>query len=150
MKNLISFLSILAVLFFTSCTKEEVPQNGRTIESVGAFWSTIDVLKAEGEAAERSTVLQIAVSNVFVQANSGVLETTFSSNYDLTGIELEPIQYLDFEDANGNTVLLTFEVVSHVAGNGVLEADFSIGSNNLSGLTLKEVQDIIIIDDFIE
>lgn len=150
MKNLISFLSLAACLFFVSCAKEEVPQPTRTAQSIGAVWSTIDVPMAEGEAAERSTVLQIAVSNVFVQANSGVLETTFSSNYDLTGIELEPIQYLHFQDSNENTVILTFEVNSYLAGNGSLEADFAIGGNNLAGLTLKEVQDIIIVDELIE
>ena len=74
------------------------------------------------------------------------MDVYFTASYDFTEAELEPTQYLKFEDAAGNQSTLVFQTESFVGSNGALDATFLVGSNSLTGLTLTEAQEIIIED----
>lgn len=148
MKNFTSFLTIVAILFFASCDKEDSQSAVDAATKFGATWNAIEIPGFHGGATTRSTVLQINVSKVMVQQSSGDLLTDLSSEYDLTGVRLEDDQYLRFEDANGNESVLTLTTNSYLGSNGALTASFAIGGNDLTGLTLKTEQ-FIIIDELI-
>lgn len=135
MNNLMSFIALTTLLFFASCTKEAL----QTPEP-----NTID------QVAERSTTIELPVARVSSSEESGEYIVDFTSDYDFTEEVLEPTQYLDFTDANGNLSTLTFEVNSFSGSNGSLNAVFAIGANSLTGLSLAEVQEIIIDDVIIE
>lgn len=149
MKILISLFTIAAFLFFASCSKDASLSTEDAATRMGATWNTIELSDSSSGATTRSTVLQITVSKVLVQQISATLVTDLSSNYDLTGVILEDTQYLRFEDASGNESLLTFTVNNYLGDNGTLDVNFAIGGNDLTGLTLKTTQDIIIEDDLV-
>lgn len=139
MRNLISFFAfpivIGTILFFASCTKDAL---------------TIPETNAGGTIAERSTTIQLPVERVGSVEASGEYIVDFASSDDFTNVILEPTQYLKYEDASGNISTLTFSVNSFTGSIGALNAVFAIGSNDLSGLTLTEVQEIIIEDNIIQ
>ncbi len=135
MNNLMSIIALTTLLFFASCTKEAL----HTPET-----NTI------GAIAERSTTIQLPVARVSSSEESGEYTVDFTGSYDFTDSVLEPTQYLNFDDGNGNISTLTFSVISFTGSNGALNAVFAIGSNDLTGLSLTEMQEIVIEDQIIE
>ena len=135
MFNKISFFLLVSVLFFASCTKEAIDLTENQIETT---------------VGERSTTIEITVGKVSATEDSGELTVDFTGDFDFTDEVLEVTQYLNFEDASGNPSTLTFQVNSFTGSNGALQAVFAIGGNNLAGLSLTEVQEIIIEDFHIE
>jgi len=123
---------LCTALFFASCSKEtiEIPTQ-----------PTI-----EGTVGERSTTVEIEVSEVSSSDNGTELFADFSANFDFTEAVLEPVQYFNFVDGSGNTSTLSFDVNSFAGSNGSLNVELAIGSNNLNGLSLTAIQDIIIED----
>ncbi len=159
MKNLFSVFVFALIVLSTSCTKEsliipqnEVFQNIETHDDFSVFKtrtiSSGETIETEEPLAAAIT-LQIQVEEVTSSQTSGELLVDFTSNHDFSEDVLEDIQYLDFEDGNGNVSTLTFSVNSYTGGIGTLDVAFAIGSNNLSGLTLKTEQEIIINEEII-
>ena len=130
--TLFSFLFIISILFLTSCSKENISPSSNFIDG-----TTIN---------DRSTIVEIEVAKVTYQVDNGIMDIHFTASFDFTEAVLEPTQYFKFEDASGNLSTLTFQTESFDGSNGVLDATFLVGSNNLTGLTLTEAQDVIIED----
>jgi len=155
MKNLFSFFAFSVILFFASCTKEAIlePQVDNTTQEELLPFPTTENSKAfnssDDGAGIRSTTLQINVNKVSVQQASGELLLILSCNYNLTGVTLENSQSLVFEDASGNESTLSFTVNNALGSNGQLNTNFALDGNDLTGLSLKVGQDIVIIDDLI-
>jgi len=126
---------IFSILFFASCSKEEVKVNSSFIN---------------GTIGERSTVIEIEVSKVSYTIDAGEMEVHFSASHDFSEVVVESTQHLKFEDAGGSQSTLTFQTQSFNGSNGNLDITFLVGSNNLSGLDLTNVQEIIIEDEIIE
>ena len=155
MKNLLSIF-VFAVIFLTSCSKESliVP----TTEDIQTFeeetsWTDVEddsfgdvqaMVVPDMPAA--SITLQIQVARISEAQTSGEYTVDFSANYDFTDVVLENTQYLDFTDANGDPTTLTFNVNDFEGGVDNLSVTFAMGGNNLSGLTLATMQEIIIDD----
>ena len=148
MKNLISFFAIVSLFFFASCSKDatleyqtEVPVSTTTevLASTIAFPNPIE------ESAGRSN--EVAVTTISAFQTSSELSTNFSSSHDFSDSILENIQTLEFTDAGGNTVTMSFSVNSFSGQNGLLQVSFAKGSNDLTGLELKDNQ--VIIEDVI-
>ena len=135
MKNSISFFAILVTLLFASCTKEtiHIPE-------------TNDL----GVITERSIVIEIEVTEITNSRVGDELLIDFQGAFDFSEAVLEPTQHLKFEDVNGNESTLTFQVNSFAGSNGTLDVNFAVGSNNLIGLDLVGVQEIIIEDGDVE
>lgn len=132
MRYKISFLLLVFVFILASCTKETPNITRSNIVS------------------ERSTILQLEVAKVSAVEDSGLLSVDFTTVHDFTDAVLEPTQYLNFEDASGNPSTLIFQVYSFTCSNGALQAVFTVGGNDLAGLSLREAQEIIIEDDSME
>ena len=97
--------------------------------------------------ASLTTTIQLQVVS---DAESGIQYLVdLSSSQDLTRVDVEDDQYLDFTDESGNDVTLALEVDSYTGAQGSLDIDFALGSNDLKDLTLKTTQNIIIQDDVI-
>ncbi len=147
MKNqMFLFLAFAFVLLCTSCNKEEL------LEPQDPAPTTIDYVSDNGDstgASTRNTVIQITVQKTAVVQTTNQLNVTVSSSYDLSDVTLESSQTLTFADANNNETSLSFDVVNFVGAVGSLQANFSIGGNNLTGLELKDSQRIIIEDDLV-
>ena len=135
MKNSISFFAILVTLLFASCTKEtiHIPE-------------TNDL----GVITERSIVIEIEVTEITNSRVGDELLIDFQGAFDFSEAVLEPTQHLKFEDVNGNESTLTFQVNSFAGSNGTLDVNFAVGSNNLIGLDLVGVQEIIIEDSEVQ
>ena len=131
----IVFLLLVSTLFFASCTKESI---------------TLPTEEIEATIKERSTTVEIEVSEISSSDNGTELFLDFSANFDFSEAIVEPIQYLTFSDGAGNTSTLSFSVNSYTGNNGSLQIEFTIGSNNLAGLDLTSIQNVIIDDLHIE
>ena len=110
------------------------------------------MLPAETEILQASLVetSQVEVATVSSSIVGGKLSVNFTSANSFFNIGLVENQVLNFVDGSGNESTLPFAVDGHNYSNGVLNVDFHIGGNNLSGLDLKVVQYIIIHDDVME
>ena len=152
MKNLISLFILAIVLVFTSCGKEDLPQP-RNIDVYTT--ETFDLETDEDQTAIQSNnnlaalITSVEVHTISSTMSGGELLVDFSSTYDFTGVELESSQVLVFTDANGNESNLTFLVNDYNYDNNVLSVDFDLAAHSLSGLTLKNLQYIIISDEII-
>ena len=135
MRNLISFFILSTVFFLTSCSQEAV---------LNPAIDRLDTI------AERSTTLELEVTQVEYEIDNGIISVAFSATYDFTEAILEPTQYLTFDDGSGNISTLTFSVNTTAGTNGTLDADFQVDGNNLAGLHLVEIQEIIIEDLIVE
>lgn len=157
MKNFI-LITIAATLFlFTSCSKEtfELPQ---TAEFPSTEMSSSELSAPNSNsisAMEQGEVISLVDVTIRIQVTgnssseiAGEYLVDFSGNYDFTGAELKEFQTLAFTDGNGNPSSLTFDVNSTVGTNGSLSVVFSMGGNDLTGLTLGAAQEII-IEDFV-
>ena len=135
MKNYFVF-SLFTILFLvTSCSKEPI-----------LIPETNDL----GVITERSIVIEIEVTEITNSRVGDELLIDFQGAFDFSEAVLEPTQHLKFEDVNGNESTLTFQVNSFTGGNGSLNTAFAIGSNNLIGLELVGLQEIIIEEDIIQ
>ena len=135
MRNIFVF-SFFAILFLvTSCTKEPI-----------LIPETNDL----GVVAERSITIEIEVTEITNSRIGGELLIDFQAAYDFSEAVLEPTQYLNFVDGSGNQSTLSFQVNSFTGSNGALDVNFAVGANNLNGLELLGLQEIIIEDDELE
>lgn len=134
MRNLISYFALVIVLFFASCTKEAlvIPQNGQ-IEQIET----------------RSQTITLQISEISSSDDGVEYTINFSSNYDFSDAVLESTQYLNFTDENENTSTLSFQLEQSTAATEGLTVVYLIGSNDLAGLELTGMQEIIIEDDII-
>ncbi len=151
MKNLISLFVLALILVFTSCTKEDlIIEETVSIPSTEASNKTMHPSKLDSESITTSSANsnKVAVSHISSTISGNELIINFSSAYNFFGIDLATTQSLAFTDANGNTVLLHFDVNSYTYNNGVLEVAFGIGGNSMLGMQV-EVAQFIIIDDIL-
>lgn len=123
---------LFALIFLASCSKETIELPTQT---------TI-----EGTVGERSTTVEIEVNEISSSDNGTEMFADFTTNFDFSETVLEPTQYLNFVDGNGNTSTLAFNVNTYTGSNDRLDVKFAIGSNSINGLTLSEIQEIIIED----
>lgn len=131
---LLAFFSCF-IIACSSCSKETIDINLETPERV---------------VSNRNTTLEIEVSEFSHTTDNGNLSVSFNSNFDFSEAVVEPSQVLKFSDGSGNVSALNFDVTSFDGSNGSLSMQFAIGGNNLSGLALLDVQEIIIEDLQIE
>ena len=135
MKNYFVF-SLFTILFLvTSCSKEPI-----------LIPETNDL----GVITERSIVIEIEVTEITNSRVGDEFLIDFQGAFDFSEAVLEPTQHLKFEDVNGNESTLTFQVNSFAGSNGTLDVNFAVGSNNLIGLDLVGVQEIIIEEEDIQ
>ena len=151
MKRLSQLFILVALISFTSCSKDsifEVEANPitETAEQSKASLNTSEETTTANAGSNYST---IQLQTVNTNEVNGELIINFSSVLNLVGVEVDDTQYLDFRDGNGNKTTLTFQVNSYTGGNGTLLAAFDIGSNNLTGLNTEDIQSIVILDEVI-
>ena len=131
------------LLVFTACTKEEIIIETETNTSLQARSIMEDQVN---DVSNSNGTVEITVTKISSQETSSELQVDFSSNDDLTSVVLEGIQQLIFADANGDQVALTFDVNDFTGGNASLQVNFALDRNDLTGLTLESLQDIVIED----
>lgn len=165
MKNLIALFTVALFLVFTSCTKEEIMevepvsiQNSTSQASTmylglepeedlpQASVARINARTEQSDDTNFAQVTEVEVSKVSLSQGGDELLVYFESDSDFSNSTLSIIQYLDFVDSNNTDQTLHFGVNGFAYDNGILEATFAIGTNNLTGLQLKELQYIIIED----
>lgn len=160
MKNVFALLAFSILLLCVSCSKESIslpePDSIQALQEQNAASSVKDDVPplAEMTTNEPPVLASVTIQLPVVEMNSsevaGELLVEFSGSYDFRGVVLEDTQYLVFEDANNQESTLTFQVNSYSGGNGTLDATFSIGGNDLTGLDLTGLQSIIIEEGTIQ
>ncbi|MEL6925700.1 MAG: hypothetical protein AAFO94_16770 [Bacteroidota bacterium] len=140
-------------LFMTSCAKEEMQPTEVATARIAAPSGT------DGLAGPLSTnngvqhtgqnESEIPVNSVADIEQGGSIVVAFAANEDLSNTVLDDTQTLEFTDANGNHSSLNFDLNSYSGGDGVLLANFSVGTNDLTGLDL-DIAQIIIEDEMVE
>ncbi|MGK0365863.1 MAG: hypothetical protein ACI85O_002933 [Saprospiraceae bacterium] len=148
-----SFIVLVTALVFTSCSKETIilseTDNLQTVIDQDTDFDAATVYhitkSTDNEAMKKSRItiiLEATVTSASPAANEYFVD--FSVNHDCTKSEVVADQTLDFSDAVGKLVSLTFRVNSYTASNGALQLVFDLGGHNLSGLALKTAQEIVI------
>lgn len=125
----------ILVLCFASCTKEVL------VDSAISINTSIE---------QRSSTIELPVSKVTYSVVSGEMLVNFQASVDFSQAVLENTQYLKFLDSSGNESTLTFQTSAYTGDVGLLETTFEVGANSLTGLTLMEIQEIVIEDETIE
>ena len=146
-----SLFVFATLLLLASCSKEPMLQTEEllvqpveTVEKINQQSKTKEIVNI---SSARGTSVPVAKISSTVAGEDLVVD--FSSSHNFIDSDLEAFQTLDFVDAGGNITRLTFEVNYYTGGNGSLNANFAIGGNDLSGLTIVVAQQIIIDDEVI-
>lgn len=153
-----SFIVLVTILLFTSCAKETLILNEtdnlqNVIEQDADFKETSVSYITEIEDNETSNksyitlVLQASVTSVSQTGGEYIVD--LAVNHDCTNSAVVTNQTVDFIKANGKTVSLAFQVNSYTGSNGALQVALDLSGHNLSGLTLKTAQDIVIEEQVI-
>lgn len=149
MKNLFSLIVLTSFIFLTSCTKEELFDT--STNPIEAAEPTSKAMVAQAAklsnptAESRSGSNPVPVTKISSAVEGSTLAVVFSTAHNFTDANIEATQNLDFTDANGNTVSLTFSVSSYSGSDGAITVSYAIGGNNLGGLDLGDTQ--IVIED---
>jgi len=148
MKNLMSFFALTTLLIFASCSKEAIIQPETiavtNVETVNSSVQNSEILMPF-ETTSHAQGDEINVTVVSQSADGVDLVIDFTSSHDFTDGNIESTQTIDFTDAKGDPVTLTFGVNSFSGGNGTLNVNLAIGGDDLSGLGMKTTQ--IITED---
>ena len=147
-----SLFVFAALLLLTSCSKEEM------LSTELAQINPIESVEKIDQHSKNQTIYNIAsadgnsvpVSKISSEVVGEELIVDFSSSHNFTDADLAATQTIDFVDGSGKVSTLTFEVISYTGGNGDLQANFTIGGNDLSGLTIVVAQQIVIEDVIME
>ena len=148
-----SFIALATILVFTSCAKEtiilpetddfqnvvehDVDFNETSVSYISKF--------ADNQTSNKSLItLMLQASVTSVSQVGGEYIVDFSVNHDCIDSEVVVNQTVNFTDANGKIVPLTFQVNSYTGSYDALQVALDHSGHNLSGLTMKTAQDIVI------
>ena len=151
MKNLKSLFVFATLLLLASCSKEPILQTEElsvnpmhAVEKINQQSKNkqhISINSADGTSVPVTTISSTVAGEDLV--------VDFSSSHNFIDADLEATQTLEFVDGGGRVTRLTFDVNYYTGGNGDLQANFAIGGNDLSGLTIVVAQEIIIDDEMV-
>ena len=140
-----SLFVFATLLILTSCSKEEMLSTEQsqiipieTVEKIKQYsknQTIYNIASADGNSVPTSKISSEVVGEELI--------VDFSSSYNFTDADLAATQTLYFVDASGKSSALIFQVNFYTGGNGNLQANFAIGGNDLSGLTIVVAQQII-------
>lgn len=156
MKNLITLFILAFFLVFTSCTKEELILEPATIVETEIVEQTMHSGRNEvkpfedsmGESYMTVNEVQIFQTSSFIENDELVID--FLTTNDFSNETLETTQHLDFIDTAGNSSTLTFTINNYTDSPGHLYVAYALGTNDVTGLQLKNIQYIIIQDTVID
>ena len=153
MKTILLVVISLTTLFFTSCTEESVLQTDPISsyqitgdESVVMNRQQDNQVPHESYLETRDSLIQVQVAGTTIQSSTDEFIVDFTSSFDFTNAQLETSHELDFEDAQGNSVTLSFFLNHSSSQSATLQVTYDLEERNLTELALKETQMIIVQD----
>jgi hypothetical protein len=153
MKTSLIQLTFLCLFCFASCTpasflEVDYALPAKTVTEKNALVLQPD--KNKGEIATTdftvNTTIDLQVVRSVNSAQTGNLLIDFSGSSDLTDIQLNEEQTLEFIDTGGQTLLQTLSVIDYYAGEQYLQIEFGTGRSGEDGLQPAGQQSIIIED----
>lgn len=159
MKNLFLFSILTVTLLLTSCSKETTLFS--ELETISLRETQKDIVKSSTSfkvsddeqfqsSAKGDKTIQLQVISVIYSFSSNDFTVTFSGNHDFSNSEVKINQTLDFHNATSNTSTLSFQSSHPVGSTNLLQLTFDMGSHNLNGLNLGNLQEIIIEEDIVD
>lgn len=152
MKPLV-LLAISIIFLFTACSEESLLHT----EAVPAYYTSSEqettrfleqgTRPVPGDQLEgEDTTIQLQVMGSHFSSSTEELAVDYYKDHDLTGAELETIQYLDFTNAQGNPVTLSLPVDSYGDSTTYFQVTYGLGTRDITGWQVKGSQNIIVED----
>ena len=152
MKTILVIISA-TLLLTTSCTKEsfldlEVDTSLRapTEHSQPKAILLDDEIERESYLEEGDTTIQLQKISSTISSATNEYIVHYYRSYDFTEAQLAETQTLDFTNPQGSPVTLTFWVNSYTDSTSYFEVAYALGSRDLTGWELKEMQQIVVQD----
>lgn len=93
-----------------------------------------------------TSTIHLQVSGSYTNYTGTELTVEFVNTPNLSQSQLLSSQQLNFTNASGDTITLTFTVGNFIENFSDLEVNFDLGSHDLTGLNIGSMQSIIIQD----
>ncbi|MEM1319167.1 MAG: hypothetical protein AAGG75_02860 [Bacteroidota bacterium] len=142
-----------ALLFLvTSCSKEALitpevtPHAASTVHETPNDNPHYSSFNGPSTVAKSSSDVEADAVNDAISLQNSEYTVQYTSDFDFDEVQLDSTQYLEYTDTEGDIHELSFKVDHSSYSTDTLEVVYMLEGQNLSGLQLETVQNIIIED----